>query len=336
VLQFGDHGGAIGQLVGEENRGLEYMFIMMNAARFAVGLQGISVATAAYQKAVAYAKERVQSRPIDGSSKQGVPIIRHPDVRRMLTVMRALTEGARGLAYVTAAHGDIADRHPDEAVRARHRAVHEFLVPIVKGWSTEMSLEVTSLGVQVHGGMGFIEETGAAQYYRDARILPIYEGTTAIQANDLVGRKTVRDGGNVARSLLAEIDQTIEALREHASAAQSPAFRALQRHLLAGRVAFASALAFILANAARDPNAVYVGAVPYLKLAGVVLCGWQLARAALVAADKDTDAQPFHAAKIATAHCYAEHVLPLAVAFEASITSAGGRESVLALSDDQF
>jgi 3-(methylthio)propanoyl-CoA dehydrogenase len=199
VLQFGDHGGAIGYLVGEENRGLEYMFIMMNAARFAVGMQGVGVADRAYQKAVAYAKERVQSRPVDGSAKQSVTIIHHPDVRRMLASMRALTEGARALAYVAATHCDIAHRHADEAVRAEHQAIYEYLVPVVKGWSTEMSIDVASLGVQVHGGMGFIEETGAAQFYRDARILTIYEGTTAIQANDLIGRKTLRDGGAVAK-----------------------------------------------------------------------------------------------------------------------------------------
>ncbi|WP_143811235.1 acyl-CoA dehydrogenase family protein, partial [Paraburkholderia piptadeniae] len=183
VLQFGDHGGAIGHLIGEENRGLEYMFIMMNAARFAVGMQGVAVSDRAYQKAVAYAKERVQSRPVDGSAKQAVSIIHHADVRRMLATMRALTEASRTLAYVAASHCDFAHRHPDEAKRAEHQAIYEYLVPIVKGWSTELSIDVTSLGVQVHGGMGFIEETGAAQYYRDARILPIYEGTTAIQAN---------------------------------------------------------------------------------------------------------------------------------------------------------
>ncbi len=202
VLQFGDHGGATGYLVGDENRGLEYMFIMMNAARFAVGVQGVALADRAYQKAVAYAKERVQGRPVDGSAQHAVAIIRHPDVRRMLASMRALTEGSRALAYVAAAHDDLARHHADDAARARHQAIYEFLVPVVKGWSTELSVDVASLGVQVHGGMGFIEETGAAQYYRDARILPVYEGTTAIQANDLISRKTVRDGGAVARALL--------------------------------------------------------------------------------------------------------------------------------------
>ena len=199
VLQFGDHGGAVGWVVGEENRGLEYMFIMMNAARFAVGVQGIAVAERAYQKAVAYARERVQSRPVDGSSAQAATIIHHPDIRRMLMTMRACTQGCRALALATAAAHDVAHAHADAAVRKEQQAFHEFMVPVVKGFSTEMSQDVASLGVQVHGGMGYIEETGAAQYFRDARILTIYEGTTAIQANDFVGRKTARDGGATAR-----------------------------------------------------------------------------------------------------------------------------------------
>jgi hypothetical protein len=195
VLQYGDHGGAVGYLVGQENRGLEYMFIMMNAARYAVGVQGIAIAERAYQKAVGYARERVQSRPVDGSINASAPIIHHPDVKRMLMTMRAYTEGCRAMASVAAAAYDAAHHHPDAETRKQNAAFYEFMVPLVKGYSTEMSLEVTSLGVQVHGGMGFIEETGAAQYYRDAKILTIYEGTTAIQANDLVGRKTARDGG---------------------------------------------------------------------------------------------------------------------------------------------
>ncbi len=204
VLQFGDHGGAIGHLIGEENRGLEYMFIMMNAARFAVGMQGISVAERAYQQAVQYAKDRIQSRDLAGSPGP-VAIIHQPDVKRMLMSMRAQTEAARALAYVTAAAHDLALHHADAEVRKEKEAFYEFMVPIVKGWSTEMSVDVASTGVQVHGGMGFIEETGAAQHYRDARILPIYEGTTAIQANDLIGRKTVRDGGATARAILAQV-----------------------------------------------------------------------------------------------------------------------------------
>ncbi|MGC2039124.1 acyl-CoA dehydrogenase [Paraburkholderia caledonica] len=332
VLQFGDHGGAIGHLIGEENRGLEYMFIMMNAARFAVGMQGVGVSDRAYQKAVAYAKDRVQSRPVDGSAKQPVAIIQHPDVRRMLSTMRALTEASRALAYVAAGHCDIAHRHPDEATRASHQAIYEFLVPIVKGWSTELSIDVTSLGVQVHGGMGFIEETGAAQYYRDARILPIYEGTTAIQANDLIGRKTVRDGGKVAKSLLAGVAETVESL----GAQQGPAFESMKKYLGQGKRSLSAAIDFVVANTKDDPNAVFAGSVPYLKLAGIVLGGWQMARALLVAAQKRDEDPAFYSAKIATAQFYAEHVLPLASALEASIVSAKGSEGVLALSADQF
>mgnify|MGYP000544765853 CR=1 FL=1 len=204
VLQYGDHGGAVGFLVGQENRGLEYMFIMMNAARYAVGVQGIAIAERAYQKAVGYAKDRVQSRPVDGSMNTSAPIIHHPDVKRMLMTMRASTEGCRAMASVAAAAFDAAHHHPDADVRKQNAAFYEFMVPLIKGYSTEMSLEVTSLGVQVHGGMGFIEETGAAQHYRDARIAPIYEGTNGIQAADLVTRKLGYDNGGVLQSLMAQ------------------------------------------------------------------------------------------------------------------------------------
>ncbi|WP_250452004.1 acyl-CoA dehydrogenase [Caballeronia sp. ATUFL_M2_KS44] len=332
VLQFGDHGGATGYLIGEENRGLEYMFIMMNAARFAVGMQGVGVSERAYQHAVAYAKERVQSRPVDGSVKEAATIIHHPDVRRMLATMRAYTEGARALAYVAAAHSDIAHAHPDEAQRKKHQAVYEYLVPIIKGFSTEMSVDVASIGVQVHGGMGFIEETGAAQYYRDARILPIYEGTTAIQANDLIGRKTVRDGGATAQLLLAQIDQTIAALSD----VEGQPFKSMHRHLSAGSLSLGRSIEFVVAKVKSDPNAVFLGSVPYLRLAGIVLCGWQMARAMLVSHTRRAEDEPFHSAKIATAQFYAEHILSLAPGLEAAIVSANGSEGVLALSEDQF
>ena len=336
VLQYGDHGGATGYLVGEVNRGLEYMFIMMNAARFGVGVQGVAVAGAAYQKAAAYAKERVQSRPVDGSAKEAVAIIHHPDVRRMLMTMRALTEGARALAYVAAAHADIAHHATDEAERARHKAIYEFLVPIVKGWSTEMSVEVASLGVQVHGGMGFIEETGAAQYYRDARILPIYEGTTAIQANDLIGRKTLRDQGAAAQMILAAIDETMAALAGADAGEAAAACAAMQARLSEGRNALARVVAFVLERGSRDPNAVFAGSVPYLKLAGIVLSGWQMARALLVSVAKRRDDPAFHGAKIATAHFFAEQLLPQAAALEASIVATGAVSALCALREDQF
>ncbi|MCP3708966.1 acyl-CoA dehydrogenase [Paraburkholderia sp. CNPSo 3274] len=332
VLQYGDHGGAIGYLVGEENRGLEYMFIMMNAARFGVGMQGVGVADGAYQKAVAYAKERVQSRPVDGSLKQSATIIHHPDVRRMLGSMRAMTEGARALAYVAAAYSDHAHYHADSEVRARNLAIYEFLVPIVKGWSTEMVNEVTSLGVQVHGGMGFIEETGAAQYYRDARILAIYEGTTAIQANDLVGRKTVRDSGAVAKALLGEIARTAEELGQAGGAAAA----SMREQLEKGARSLANVVDYVIANVKRDPNAVFAGSVPYLKLAGIVLCGWQMARALLVSQRELANDAEFYGAKIAIAQFYAEHILAQAGGLETSILAAKGDAGVLALSEVQF
>jgi alkylation response protein AidB-like acyl-CoA dehydrogenase len=305
TLQFGDAGGALGYLVGQENRGLDAMFIMMNAARYAVGVQGIAIADRAYQHALAYAADRVQSRPVDGSSREAVAIIQHPDVRRMLGTMRALTEAGRALAYVTAGHADQAHAHPDADVRRRHLAVQEFLVPIVKGWCTEMSIDVASLGVQVHGGMGFIEETGAAQYYRDARILTIYEGTTAIQANDLVGRKTLRDGGAVAQALLEAIRQTESELESRSE----PAANLVLKPLRQARLALANVVDFVLANAASAPNAVFGSAVPYLLLAGTTLAGWQMARALLVSLDHQQEDPEFHRAKIATVQCYALHKL---------------------------
>ena len=307
VLQYGDHGGAIGYLVGEENRGLEYMFIMMNAARYAVGVQGIAVAERAYQKAVQYARDRIQSRPVDGSMSTAAPIIHHPDVKRMLMTMRALTEGCRAMASVAAAAYDAAHHHPDPQARKQNQAFYEFMVPLVKGYSTEMSLEVTSLGVQVHGGMGFIEETGAAQYYRDAKILTIYEGTTAIQANDLVGRKTARDGGQTAKA----IAQQIEATEAELQASGSVHALAMRKRLQAAREAFLSVVDFIAGQAKADPNAIYAGSVNYLMLAGNLMAGWQMARALLVAERQLAAGEDpaFMQAKIATARFYADHIL---------------------------
>ena len=332
VLQFGDNGGAIGYLVGQENRGLEYMFIMMNAARYAVGVQGIAIAERAYQHAVQYAKERIQSRPVDGSINASAPIIHHPDVKRMLMTMRAYTEGCRALATVAAAAYDAAHHHPDREVRNQNEAFYEFMVPLVKGYSTEMSLEVTSLGVQVHGGMGYIEETGAAQYYRDSRILTIYEGTTAIQANDLVGRKTARDGGQIAKALAAQIAGTEAELAKR----DSTAARSVLKRLAAARRAFIDVVEFVAGNTKASPNAVFAGSVPYLMLAGNVMAGWQLARALLVAEDLAAkgDDPAFMQAKIATARFYADHILSKAPAIRDAIVE--GAESVTALPVDAF
>ena len=336
VLQYGDNGGAIGERIGAENRGLEYMFIMMISARFAVGMQGIGLAERAYQKARGYAKERVQSRPVDGSSSNPVTIVHHPDVRRMLGTMRALTEAARAVAFVAAAHADHAHRHPDAATRAEHHALYEFMVPVVKGWSTEMAVETASLGVQVHGGMGFIEEGGAAQFYRDARILPIYEGTTAIQGNDLIGRKTVRDGGVVAKRIIGDIERTVQALEASPAYADDAALKAMHKHLAAANRAFSHAVDFMLENAKTDPNAAYMGGVAYLKLAGVVVGGWQMARALIASHALMHEDPAFHSAKIATAHHYATQILPQAAAFGATIIAARGGEGMLALSEDLF
>jgi alkylation response protein AidB-like acyl-CoA dehydrogenase len=332
VLQFGDHGGAIGTLVGEENRGLEYMFIMMNAARFGVGMQGIGLAERAYQQAAAFAKERVQSRDLAGSAGP-VAIINHPDVRRMLMSMRSQTEAARALAYVGAGISDIAHSHPDEATRKANLAVYEYLVPIIKGWSTDMSENVTRDGVQVHGGMGFIEETGAAQHYRDAKILTIYEGTTAIQANDLVGRKTVRDGGAVAKAILAQVRDTEVQLAE----LEDDDLKAIQRQLAAGSDALEQVVDYVVSNVKSDIKGVFAGSVPYLKLAGIVLGGWQMARAALVAHKKldagEGDAA-FYRAKLTTARFFADHILSQASGMRHSIVD--GSAGVLGLPVEQF
>jgi len=331
-FKVGDESGAVGQLVGEENRGLEYMFIMMNAARFQVGMQGVAIAERAYQQAVAYARDRVQSRDVGGSAGP-VAIIHHPDVRRMLMSMRAQVEAARALGYVTAAAYDAAHAHPDAATRKTNRAFYEFMVPVVKGWSTELSIEVASTGVQVHGGMGFIEETGAAQHYRDARILTIYEGTTAIQANDFVGRKTVRDGGATAKGIVGEARKTAVAL----ASSDDERLRPIGRRLEAGVDALGDVVDFVVANAKSDVHGVFAGSVPYLKLAGIVLGGWQITRAAEIATQRIGTSgadDEFLRAKIATARFFADHLLSQASGLRDSIVEGG--EAVLALEEAQF
>ncbi|RZS81843.1 acyl-CoA dehydrogenase [Pigmentiphaga kullae] len=321
--------GAIGYLVGEPNRGLETMFIMMNAARFAVGLQGIAVAERASQHAVAYARDRVQSRAVEGSAGP-VAIVHHPDVRRMLLTMRTLTEAARAVAYVAAGAHDFAHRHPDAQMRARNQAFYEYMVPIVKGFSTEMAVEVASLGIQVHGGMGFIEETGAAQYYRDARILSIYEGTTAIQANDLVGRKTARDGGAVAAAIIGHMRETLAELDGDQE------LSALRAQLADAIQAYEEVVRFVVERYRDDVREVYAGSVPYLMLAGLTHGGWQMARAALACrrriAKGDVDA--FYPAKLAGARFYCAHLLPRVEALRREILQGGA--STLAMPVDAF
>ncbi len=303
VLSFEE---ATGFLIGEENAGLRYMFEMMNSARYAVGLQGIAVSERAYQQALSYARERIQSAPVDGSSREAVAIVNHPDVRRMLMRMRSITEGGRAMAAFAAGWQDLAKHAATAAERASAAAISEFLTPLVKGYCTEMSVDVTSLGVQVHGGMGFIEETGAAQHYRDARILPIYEGTTAIQANDLVGRKTLRDGGETALRLAEMIAQTEAELAAGSAAAQTVAAR-----LGRAREAFISVVQHLVNTGKTEPSAAFGAGVPYLMLAGNLVAGWQLARALLAAetALQNGEDPEFMAAKISTARFYADHVL---------------------------
>jgi alkylation response protein AidB-like acyl-CoA dehydrogenase len=332
VLQFGDHGGATGFLVGEENRGLEYMFIMMNAARFGVGVQGVAIAERAYQKAVTFAKDRVQSRPVDGSQPAAAAIIHHPDVKRMLMTMRSYVEGCRAMATVAAAAFDTAHNHLDADTAKQNQAFYEFLVPLIKGYSTEMSLEVTSLGIQVHGGMGFIEETGAAQYYRDAKILTIYEGTTAIQANDLVGRKTARDGGQIAKGLAAQIEVTEAELTQRGDADAL----AVAKRLKAAREAFLDVVAFVAANTRSNPNAVFAGSVPYLMLAGNLVAGWQLGRSLLIAQDQIAAGVDvaFMKAKITTARFYADHHLTKVPGVRDAIID--GAQSVTELALESF
>jgi len=322
--------GAVGYLVGEPNRGLETMFIMMNAARFAVGLQGVAVAERATRQAAAYAHERVQSRALEGSPGP-VPIVRHPDVRRMLLTMRALTEAARAVAYVAAGASDFARLHPDADTRRRNQAFYEYMVPIVKGFSTEMAVEVASLGVQVHGGMGFIEETGAAQHYRDARILPIYEGTTGIQANDLVGRKTARDQGRVALAVTAYMRKVLDELDQN-----DPAQAAIGRHLAAGIEAYEEVVRFIVDRCQSNIREAFAGSVPYLMLAGLVHGGWQMARAAVACAGKIAkgDVDPFYPAKLNTAHFYATHLLPRVMALKVEILE--GAPSALGMPENAF
>ncbi len=328
VLAFGDHGGAIGTLVGEENRGLEYMFIMMNAARFNVGLEGLGDAERAYQRAVGYARERVQGTEVGVRGGPKVPIIRHPDVRRMLMSMRARIEAMRALAYVTAAALDSAHQAPDGGERARAQAFADLMIPVVKGWSTESSVDIASLGVQVHGGMGYIEETGAAQHLRDARITTIYEGTTAIQANDLIGRKIAREQGATINAVIGEM--------RTAAAGLDGDLATVGSRQLAAVDALERAVFWIVANFSGDPKAVHAGAVPFLHLFGIVAGGWQMGRAAVIARTRIAagDGDPFWAAKLATTRFFADHFLTQADGLAESVI--GGATGALEMADDSF
>jgi len=320
VMAYGDNGGAIGYLVGEENKGLQYMFTMMNNARLAVGLEGVAIAERATQRAANFARERVQSRDIAGTDAKPVTIIHHPDVRRMLLTMKGLTEATRALAYLAAASIDLAKRHPDPETRQRRQALVDLLIPVVKGWSTEVGSEVAAIGVQVHGGMGFIEETGAAQYMRDAKIAEIYEGTNGIQANDLIGRKLTRDGGATAKAFIGRMKGIDGRLAE-----AGPEFATLRAALAEGVSALDSATDWILNAQKGDPRDAAAGAMPFMRLWGTVAGGWMLAEGALAAKSElgtggDDD---FLKAKIVTARFYGEHILPRASSLKAAATAGG-------------
>ncbi|EME71351.1 Acyl-CoA dehydrogenase [Paramagnetospirillum caucaseum] len=330
VMSFGDHEGALGELVGQPHRGLEYMFVMMNHARLAVGLQGLAIAERAYQQARSYARDRVQGKPAGWTGSGPAGIVHHPDVRRLLMTMKSGIEAMRGIHYTAAAVSDIAHRHPDPNARYEASQRVEFLTPIAKGWCTELGQHIASLGVQVHGGMGYIEETGAAQHLRDARITTIYEGTTAIQANDLIGRKILRDKGAFAHTMLAEI----AGLAAELSAGGLASLQATGQRLAEGAAAAARVVDWLVGVAGENPRLAAAAAVPTLDLMGIVAGGHQVALAARIAKmamDSGRDHDGFYAAKLATAHFYAEHFLPQASALERTVIS--GSATVMAVDE---
>jgi alkylation response protein AidB-like acyl-CoA dehydrogenase len=321
VMAYGDNDGAVAFLVGEENRGLEYMFTMMNNARLSVGLQGVAIAERAYQQALVYARDRVQGKTLLG----GTGIFGHPDVRRMLLHMKASIEAMRGLTYMAAAALDVVRFSPDEDTRRAAQARVELLTPIVKACATDMGCEVASMGVQIHGGMGFIEETGAAQYVRDARIAPIYEGTNGVQAGDLAFRKTVRDQGVAAQSFVAEM---------RAVAAEATGIEGLQsigKALTAGIAALDPVIDWMVAEGRNAPAKAAAGAYSYLRLFGLVAGGYVMTQAAIAAASEDA---PFAAAKRAAAQYYADVLLPGADALAAATIAT--HASIAAMPEDQF
>lgn len=324
VMSYGEKEGAIGYLIGEENKGVGYMFTMMNHARVNVGLEGVGIAERAYQHALWYARERVQGAIVGDKSGAKKPILHHPDVRRMLMDIKSRTEAMRTLAYYAAANIDRA-RAGDAAAQARI----DLLTPVVKGWSTEQGVELTSTALQVFGGVGFVEETGAAQYYRDSRITTIYEGTTAIQANDLVGRKLAREKvpGAAMKALIAEMMATVDEISADLQLAD------IAVNLEAGIAALTAAVEWILANYESSPQAVHAGSVPFLKLTGIVVGGWLMAKSAAIAVTKIAagSSDDYYKSKLATARYFATHQLPFAAAYSAE--TIGGSESVLAVSE---
>jgi alkylation response protein AidB-like acyl-CoA dehydrogenase len=329
VMSFGEGPGAIGYLIGEANRGLEYMFTMMNHARVNVGLEGVAIGERAYQQALNYARERIQGRIIGDKSGATKPILHHPDVRRMLMNMKARTEANRALAYTVAGYLDHGHSNPDAEAQKRFQSRAELLTPVVKGWCTESGVWIASDGIQVHGGVGFIEETGASQHFRDARITPIYEGTTAIQANDLYGRKLAREGGVTMKALIVDMQATADSL----TASDNADLKAIGTSLSRGLVSLTEAADWIIANFDATPQAAAAGSVPFLKLTGTVVAGWRMACAAQIAVEKE-GSDPFYTAKRITARFYADHVLPEAAGFRDAIVN--GSASVLALDEALF
>jgi alkylation response protein AidB-like acyl-CoA dehydrogenase len=329
VMAFGDNDGAVGYLVGEENRGMEYMFTMMNNARISVGLEGVAIAERAYQQARDYARERIQGKPATGENGA---IIGHPDVRRMLMTMRALTEATRAVTYDLAGMLDIAKRHREESWRSYAERRVALLTPVVKAWCTDMGVEVASLGVQVHGGMGYIEESGAAQHYRDARIAPIYEGTNGIQALDLVGRKLLRDDGEGALEYVDEVHSLINGLNQRSEAD----LVAIRRQLAPAVDALDNATHWLLDTAAENQIDVLAGATPYLRLFGIVAGGAMLARSALTATEQMEAGSDnaYLADKPVVARFFAEHILPQAPGLATTIMA--GSSAAMALPEDRF
>ena len=332
VMSFGDREGAIGYLVGQENKGLAHMFTMMNEARQKVGLQGLGIAECAYQAARDYAKERVQGRPAGQRGGDRVTIIHHPDVRRMLLTMKAQVEAMRAFGYVLAADVDRAHGHPDSGERQSRQARVDLLTPVLKGWCTELGVEIASLGVQVFGGMGFIEETGASQYLRDSRIAPIYEGTTGIQAADLVGRKLTAGNGSAMAALIDDM-RTVEGRLGKVDGAD---FATIREHLTAGIQALEQATEWLLQTIGRDPDAALAASYSFMMLTGYVCGGWQMARAALAAHAGLASGQDagFCRAKIVTAVFYAQQILPKAAAL--LIAVRGGASHAELLPEEHF
>jgi 3-(methylthio)propanoyl-CoA dehydrogenase len=323
VLAFGDREGAVGYLVGQPNRGLEYMFIMMNAARLSVGLEGYAVGERAYQLAAEWARTRIQGKPPVSQAGGPAPIIHHPDIKRMLLVMKSTTEACRAVALYAAQQLDIAGHGVDEKQRALAQARADLLIPIVKGWCTESGNQLTGIGVQVHGGMGFIEETGAAQYVRDVRITTIYEGTTGIQSNDLIGRKIGRDGGAAMNQLIADMSRELQGLETSHAAAS-----ATRKAALEGVGLLKESTDALLKGLASRPDTAMAVSVPYLLLSGYVIGGWLTAKAAAIAAKSLNGAdRTFYESKLHTARFYAQQVLPTAIALARVVQ--GGAESVV-------